>query len=68
MAPAASGGGISLMKIKMLKTVRPTPCLIDLPFFVANVPADTVLVCGEVYEAVQNGRGAVFGICKTGGH
>lgn len=49
------------MKIKMLETVRP-----DLQFFLTEVPADTILICGEVYEATQNKYGAVCGICKNG--
>ena len=48
------------MKIKMLRTVRP-----DFPFWL-TVPADTVLFCGKVYDAVQNKHGAVCGICKNG--
>lgn len=51
------------MKIKMLETVRP-----DFPFLLAlaGVPADTILIFGEVYEATQNKYGAVCGICKNG--
>lgn len=48
------------MKIKMLETVRP-----DMPFLCAD-PMNTVLVCGEVYEAVRNAYGAVSGICENG--
>lgn len=49
------------MKIKMLETVRP-----DFPFLLVDVPADTILFRGEVYEAAQNKYGAVCGICKNG--
>lgn len=49
------------MKIKMLETVRP-----DFLFLLTSVPADTILVCGEVYEATQNKHGAVCGICENG--
>lgn len=49
------------MKIKMLETVRP-----DFLFFLTGVPADTILIYSEVYEATQNKHGAVCGICKNG--
>ena len=49
------------MKIRMLDTVRP-----DFPFWFAAVPADTVLLCGKVYDAEQNKSGAVCGICENG--
>lgn len=49
------------MKIKILETVRP-----DFPFFLTGVPVDTILICGEVYEATKNKYGAVCGICANG--
>ena len=49
------------MKIKMLETVRP-----DFPLLFTGVYADTILICGEVYEATQNKYGAVCGICDNG--
>lgn len=49
------------MKIKMLETVCP-----DLIGFLIGVPADTILIYGEVYEATQNQHGAVCGICANG--
>lgn len=49
------------MKIKMLETVRP-----DFPFLLTGVPADTILICSEVYEATKNKHGAVCGICENG--
>lgn len=49
------------MKIKMLETVRP-----DFPFWFISAPVDTMLFCGEVYEATQNKYGAVCGICENG--
>ena len=49
------------MKIQMLETVRP-----DFPFLLTGVPVDTVLICGEVYEATRNKYGAVCGICENG--
>lgn len=49
------------MKIKVLKTVQP-----DFPFWFHCVPFDTVLVCGEVYQAVRGKSGAVCGICENG--
>ena len=49
------------MKIKMLETVRP-----EFPFLLTGVPVDTVLICGEVYEATRNKYGAVCGICENG--
>lgn len=49
------------MKIKMLETVRP-----DFPFILSGVPFDTILVCGEEYEATKNKYGAVCGICENG--
>jgi len=49
------------VKIKMLETVRP-----DFPFLLTGVPVDTVLICGEVYEATRNKYGAVCGICENG--
>lgn len=49
------------MKIKILETVRP-----DFPFLLPGVPADTILIYGEVYEATKNKYGAVCGICKNG--
>lgn len=49
------------MKIKMLETVRP-----DFPFLLTGVSLDTILICGEEYEATQNKYGAVCGICENG--
>lgn len=49
------------MKIKMLETVHP-----EFPFLLTGVPADTILICGEIYEATRNKYGAVCGICKNG--
>ena len=49
------------MKIRMLETVRP-----EFVFLLAGIPQDTILVYGEVYEAVQNKHGAVCGICRNG--
>ena len=49
------------MKIKMLETVRP-----DFPFLLSGVSFDTILICGEEYEATQNKYGAVCGICENG--
>lgn len=49
------------MKIKMLETVR-----LDFPVLLTGVPLDTVLVCGKVYEAIENKYGAVCGICDNG--
>lgn len=46
------------MTIKMVKTVRP-----DIPFL---AKPDTVLRCGETYEATANRNGAICGICENG--
>ena len=49
------------MKIRMLETVRP-----EFVFLVYGLSRDTILVCGEVYEATRNKHGAVCGICRNG--
>lgn len=47
------------IRIRMLKTVRP-----DLPFLQPD--AKTILVVGEIYNAVANRNGAVSGVCDNG--
>lgn len=46
------------IRIKMIKTVRP-----DIPFLATD--PKTILVIGEVYNAVANKNGAIAGICDN---
>ncbi len=57
-APAEGG---SRIKIRMKVTVRP-----DWPFNFQKPYNVLVLVAGQIYEAIQNKHGAVFGICENG--